>query len=209
MTNVIIVDDQNMSRQLFESIIKSSENYQLLFALDKPDFLDVYLSKYNVDLIIMDVVIQNGTDGLTAAAKIKEQYPGVKIVIVTSMPEVGYIKKAKEIGIDSFWYKEVQDAPILEVLDRTMAGERVYPDKTPETKIGNAMNYEFTDAEILVLRELTTGASNQEIAERLFISANTVRTHITHMLEKTGFDNRTELGIEARLSGMVIKNQDQ
>ena len=95
----------------------------------------------------------------------------------------------------------------LQVLDRTMAGESIYPNETPAIQIGNAMSVDFTDAEIRVLRELTTGASNQEIAERLFVSTNTVRTHVTHMLEKTGFENRTELAIEARLSGMVIGNR--
>lgn len=207
MTKVIIVDDQNMSRQLFESIINNSANYELVYALDKPDYLDVYLMKFKVDLIIMDVVIKNGLDGLTAAEEVKKKHPEIKIIVVTSMPEVGYIKRAKEIGVESFWYKEVQDEPFLQVLDRTMAGESIYPNETPAIQIGNAMSVDFTDAEIRVLRELTTGASNQEIAERLFVSTNTVRTHVTHMLEKTGFENRTELAIEARLSGMVIGNR--
>ena len=171
MRNVIIVDDQAMSRQLFESIIKSSKDYNLLYALDSADLLDVYLAKYAVDLIIMDVVMQTGIDGLTAAEKVKKDYPGVKVVIVTSMPEVGYIKRARQIGVDSFWYKEVQDAPLLEVLDRTMAGEHIYPDSTPRIQIGNIFSDELTEAELLVLRELTTGAANQEIAEKLFISA--------------------------------------
>ncbi|MBE6015361.1 MAG: response regulator transcription factor [Lachnospiraceae bacterium] len=204
MKNVIVIDDQVMSRQLFESIIKGAEGYNLLFALDSADLLDVYLTKYTVDLIIMDVVMQTGIDGLTASEKVKKINPDIKIIIVTSMPEVGYIKRAREIGVESFWYKEVQEAPLLEVIERTMKGESIYPGVIPKIQIGDIFSDDFTDAELLVLRELTTGASNQEIADKLFISVNTVRTHVTHMLEKTGFANRTELAIEARLSGIVI-----
>ena len=56
----------------------------------------------------------------------------------------------------------------------------------------------------MVLRELTRGLSNTEIADRLCISATTVRSHISNMLSKTGFSNRTELAIKARIEGLVI-----
>ena len=58
--------------------------------------------------------------------------------------------------------------------------------------------------EINVLRELTKGISNAEIGNELFISSATVKTHISNMLQKTGFSNRTELAIKARVSGMVV-----
>jgi two-component system vancomycin resistance associated response regulator VraR len=56
----------------------------------------------------------------------------------------------------------------------------------------------------MVLREVTRGSSNEEIAEALHLSVATVKTHINHMMQKTGFRNRTELAIEARVSGIVI-----
>lgn len=207
MYRVLIVDDQVISRQLFEHFIENSKKYQLLYALDNAELADVYLARYSVDLILMDVVMQQGVSGLDAAERIKRDYPHIKIIIVTSMPEVSYIQRAKEIGVDSFWYKEVQETPLMEVLDRTMAGEHIFPKETPVLQIGYTNSKEFTDAELLVLRELTTGAGNHEIAKHLNISVNTVRSHIQHMLAKTGFDNRTELAIEARLSGIVISER--
>jgi len=85
-----------------------------------------------------------------------------------------------------------------------MAGESVYPDTTPRLVLGNATSAELTDRELDVLRELLTGATNGEIGEKLGMSERTVKTHITHMLEKTGFKNRTVLAIRARMSGLVI-----
>lgn len=202
--NVIIVDDQNMSRQLFESFVNSSENYKLLYSLNTAKIADVYCLKYPVDLVIMDVVMNDGSNGLEAAARIKKQKPDIKIIIVTSMPEVSYIKRSKEIGVDSFWYKEVESAPLLEVMDRTMAGEHIYPEKTPRLQIGLASSEEFTEMELNVLREMTTGATNDEIAEHFYISVNTVKQHIAHLIQKTGCRNRTELAIEARICGLVI-----
>lgn len=201
---VMIVDDQNISRQLFEGFVKSSENYELAFSLDTARVADTYCARYGVDLVIMDVVMQDGSNGLDMAGIIKKSYPNVKVIVVTSMPEVSYIVKAKELGVDSFWYKEVTKDPLLSVMDRTMAGEHVFPDQTPAIRLGEIDSKDLTEAEIDVLRELTTGAGNQEIADKLCISVNTVRSHIQHMLDKTGFANRTELAIEARIRGIVI-----
>lgn len=202
--NVIIVDDQNMSRQLFETFVQNSSDYNLLYSLKSAGAADVYCLKYPVDLVIMDVVMNDGSNGLDAAARIKKQNPKIKVIVVTSMPEVSYLERARSIGVDSFWYKEVEGEPLLKVMDRTMAGEHVYPDTTPVLKIGIAKSVEFTDTEILVLREMTTGATNVEIAEKMNISVNTVKQHIMHMIQKTGCKNRTELAIEARVRGIVI-----
>lgn len=113
------------------------------------------------------------------------------------------ILKNWAIGVDSFWYKEIQDAPMLDVMDRTMAGEHVFPDAAPEIRLGCAMSSELTARELDVLRELTAGYSNQEIAQRLSMSVNTVRFHLSSMLSKTGFASRTELAIRAAQRGIV------
>ena len=85
-----------------------------------------------------------------------------------------------------------------------MNGESIYPDITPVIKLGNAVSTEFTEKEAEVLRELTDGASNREIAEKLGISERTVKMHITSMIQKTGFRSRLELAVKARTGGLVI-----
>ena len=201
---VMIVDDQFISRQLFEMYVKTSDKYEVTYSVESAAFADAYVLKNKIDLVLMDILMNDGSNGLDAAARIKKNSPETKIIAVTSMPEYSWMKRAREIGIESFWYKEASEATILDVMDRTMAGESVYPDGTPEVQLGHARSTEFTERELEVLRFMTTGVPNAVIAEKLGIAENTVKNHIRHMMEKTGCKNRTELAIQARVSGVVI-----
>lgn len=206
MINVMVVEDQSMPRKLFEIMIGESQKYHLLYAIENASMAEVFCMKQPIDLILMDVCTAYGESGLDAAASIKKKWPGIKIIIVTSMPECSFIERAKQAGVDSFWYKDFNDEPILEVMDRTMAGESVFPEKTPELHLGKASSYDLTDREIEVLRELTSGASDKVIADHLHLSIHTVKHYINTMLEKTGFASRTELAVTAREIGLVIRN---
>ena len=205
---VMVVDDQAISRHLFELYVNSSDRFELAFSITSAGMADVYLLKHKIDLILMDILMNDGSNGLDAAEKIKRQYPQVKIIAVTSMPEFSWMKRARKIGVDSFWYKEADEHTILEVMERTMDGENVYPDDSPVVKIGQADSSQFTQRELQVLQVVTTGASNSVVAERLGLSENTVKSHIRSMLEKTGCSNRTELAIKARVLGIAISSDE-
>ena len=204
---VLIVEDQDIPRELFEIYIKSSDSFEHLLSIANASAALSVCQNSRVDLILMDVMTELDHSGLAAAREIKKSFPEIKIIIVTSMPEYSWLARAREIGVDSFWYKDGQKDSLLDVMERTMAGERVYPDETPLIRIGNATNHEFTERELDILKELTTGDTNSEIADRLFISVATVKSHIQHLMEKTGFKTRTELVSEARGLGIVIKNK--
>lgn len=204
---VMIVDDQFISRQLFEMYVSSSDRYEIIYSIESAAFADAFVLKQSVDLVLMDILMNDGSNGLHAAARIKKNSPVTKIIAVTSMPEYSWMEKAKEIGIESFWYKEAAKETILEVMDRTMDGESVYPDSAPTVKVGLADSTEFTRRELEVLRLMTTGISNGAIAQKLSITENTVKNHIRHMMEKTGCESRTELAIAARVSGIVISTK--
>ena len=205
----MIVDDQFVSRELFRLILDKSPDYEVVYSVDTAMFADTYVLNGDLDLVIMDILMQDGSNGLDAAEKIKKLRPEIKIVAVTSMPEVSWMDRAKAIGIDSFWYKEASEASILEVIGRTLAGESIYPKQTPVIQLGLAKSTEFTPREIQVLRLLTTGAGNDEIASKLEISLNTVKTHVMHLMDKTGFTSRTQLAIQARITGFVIDESEQ
>ena len=205
--NVLIVEDQAMPRELFEIYINSSEKFNLLLSVANASAALSICKKNKVDLILMDVMTGLGASGLDAAESIKKEFPAIKVIIVTSMPEYSWLERARKIGVESFWYKDSQKDSILEVMERTMAGESIYPDETPLIHIGNTTNHEFTERELDILKELTTGDTNAEIGERLGVSVATVKSHIQHLMEKTGFKTRTELVSEARSLGIVIKKR--
>ena len=207
MYNVLIVEDQDMPRELFEIYIKASADFNHLLSISNASAALSVCKNSRVDLILMDVMTEFGNSGLDAAEEIKKEFPDIKIIIVTSMPEYSWLSHARKIGVDSFWYKDGQRDSIIEVMERTMAGESIYPDETPLIRIGNSTNHEFTERELDILKELTTGDTNSEIAKRLYISVPTVKSHIQHLMEKTGFKTRTELVSEARSLGIVIKNK--
>ena len=203
-TRVLIVDDQLMVRQLFELYLKSDERYELVESLSSAAQVEDFVRACPVDLILMDILMNDGSNGLDAAAAVKKLRPETRIVAVTSMVEASWLKRAAEIGIESFYYKEAAQESILDVLERTMRGESVYPDAAPRVAMGLAGSEEFTERELEVLRLMTTGMSNSRIAQRLGISEGTVKTFIHSMLEKTGYANRTELAIEARVRGVAV-----
>ena len=204
---VLIVEDQEMPRQLFEIFVKSDPRYSHVGTISNADLAIDFCRHGGVDLILMDVMTELGSNGLDAAEEIKKAYPNIKIIIVTSMPESSWLSRAKSIGVDSFWYKEAKKEPILEVMERTMAGERVYPDDTPLVQIGCTNNHDFSERELEVLRELITGDSNAEIGARLGVAASTVKYHVQNMLDKTGMHTRTELAAVARSLGIAIKHE--
>lgn len=205
---VLIVEDQNIPSELFKIYIESSEDFEHILSISNASLSLSVCESNEIDLILMDVMTDLGHNGLDAAEEIKKKYPKIKIIIITSMPEYSWLRRAKKIGVDSFWYKDGQRNSLLDIMKRTMNGEHIYPDETPVVRIGEATNHDFTERELDVLKELTTGDTNAEIAKRLFISVATVKSHIQHLMEKTGFKTRTELVSEARGLGIVIKDKN-
>ena len=155
MIHVLIVEDDPMARKLFEIILQESDRYIVTAAIESASLAEFYCMTSTVDLILMDVCTALRSSGLEAAAKIKKIYPKKKIIIVTSQPECDFVERARKSGVESFWYKDPSAEHLLDVMDRTMRGESVYPDKLPVLQIGLATSEEFTARELEVLRELT------------------------------------------------------
>ena len=201
---VLIVDDDPFARQLLGMFISQSENYEFTGTLVSAALAEASVSKRKVDLILMDVCTAMNANGIDAAEVIKKKYPDIKIIVITSQPEYSYITRARAVGVDSFWYKTVIQEEFLTLLDRTMAGERIFPDTTPTLNIGAALSVEFTESELKVLRLLVAGERDQDIADELGVSINTVRTHLRVMMDKTGIRSRTALAVRVRDAGFVI-----
>ncbi len=173
--NVMIVEDQPLQRELFKMYIQNSAQYQMVCTTDNA----------------------LGESGLDAAERIKRRYPDIKIVIITSMADYSYVERAKQIGVDSFWYKEAGENELIEVLNLTMAGGQVYPNHSLDVKLGDVSIDKLSKIEIEIIRCIVKGMNNDEIANELQYSYNTIKKYINVLMEKTGFNNRTELAVKA------------
>ena len=89
-------------------------------------------------------------------------------------------------------------------MDRTINGESVYPDSLPNPEFGDVNKVDLTPREQDVLRELTANRTNKEIADKLGISSETVKRHIENLLSKTGYKNRIDLAVNAKMTGLVV-----
>ena len=201
---IVIVDDLQFSRNFFVMCVAYNPRYELVREFCQAEMAVEWCALHDVDLVILDVMMAEGIDGLSAAERIKAAKPDVKIVLTTATAESKWIDRAREIGVESFWYKEYSDIKLQDVIARTLAGEHIYPSAPPDLPFGDTRKSALTQRELDVLREITAGYSNQDIADRLGVSINTVRTHITNMVNKTGFESRFDLALNAKALGVVV-----
>lgn len=167
MTKVLVIDDQRIAREYMENVVQNGTNYELVGSLSKADLAETVCRRSKVDLVLMDVCTHGAKDGIDAAAELRRLFPELKMIIVTSMVEESYIKRAREAGVDSFWYKEISPEDLLTVMDATMQGRQMWPGETPTVKLGITTSNDFTEIEIKVLRLVCEGLEYSEIAEKL------------------------------------------
>lgn len=197
MINVLIVDDSRIARKMMEYELEGMSGYNILTFIEDAQNAMPICMKCQVDLILMDVCTAGDSSGLVAADEIKKRFPQIKIIITTSMPEYTFIEKAKKAGCESFWYKDYGNVSLKDVIEKTMAGENVYPDKTPDVDIYGVPISKFTPAQLRVLRELAMGLSQEEVAKKLCLSRSVIKGHISHMCDKTNTSKTLQLVTEA------------
>ena len=203
-TKVVVADDQRFARMYVDMQIKTSPRYEIVASLPSADDAAEYLADHDADLCILDVVMERGRDGLSAAEKIKRERPAVRIILCTSMAETAWMDKARQIGVESFWYKEYSKLSLIEIMDRTMAGETVYADEVPESYLGDVAASALSERQKDILRYLIAGLTNKEIAEALFLSPNTVKSYVDEIMDLSGIHSRTELAVRASKLGLSV-----
>ena len=204
MTKVLIVDDSRVSREAFERTLSADPGYLVVAAIENAANAEIACMSNQIDLILMDVCTADDESGIRAAGQIKKNYPTTKIIVMTSMPEYSFIQKAQESGSDSFWYKEYGETSLLEICNRTVQGEHVWPDVLPVVMIGLARSDEFTERELEVIRELAQGSRYEDITDSLHISMNTVKYHVKNILLKTGFKTTLQLVAEVVEKRLIL-----
>ncbi len=192
---VMIVEDQPMIRSLLESYFPVEDGHQIVASIPGAKQAIGICRVTPVDLVLMDVQTQNRENGLTAVREIKTTYPKIKIIVVTSLIDGAVLENANSAGADSLWYKDSTENRLMEIVQRTMAGEHIFPDAPPPVQIGLAKSTEFTKTELKVLRYLLRGLSYPRIASEMGIEMSTVKFHVSNMLQKTGLKNKLQLAL--------------
>ncbi|MCR4690921.1 MAG: response regulator transcription factor [Lachnospiraceae bacterium] len=204
------MDDELISRGYMEMFIKSSKTYDVVAALPfAKDAISWCEQNAVPDLIVMDVMMADGIDGLTAAGQLKENYPDLKIIIATSMADADWIDKAREAGIDGFWFKTYSNISLLEVLDGVSNGEVVYPADPPAVSLGELPADKLTGQQREVLRYLAEGLTNREIADKMYLSPNTIKDYLDELMEKSGIHSRVAMVAQVARLGIAVSESDR
>lgn len=208
MKKVLIVEDQALARSYLISCVEKCADCEVACALTCAETAPQKCDESDISLVLMDICTERDSDGLAAAEKIKKRHPSIKVVMVTSMLEGRFLDRAKQIGADSFWYKDAPSEDLVSVIEGTLAGKAYWPDSTPHVQLGRALSCDLSDQELETLRLLCEGNSNAEIAEKLNIAESSVRTYINRMLTKTGYESRNRLIIAAVSKRLIVpRNQ--
>ena len=208
MIKVLLVDDHEMVRLGVSTYLSIQPDIEVVGeASDGQEGVEKALS-LRPDVILMDIVMDN-MDGITATKEILAQWPQAKILIVTSYIDDEKVFPAIQAGASGYLLKTSSAQEIAEAVRKTIVGERVIEEEVSE-KIQNqdyANQYflyeELTNREREVLDLIAQGKSNQEIAEILFITLKTVKTHVSNILAKLGVEDRTQAAIYAFKHGLV------
>lgn len=167
------------------------------------------------DVILMDIQMPNG-DGLQATRQIRETLPDVAVVILTASESDEHLYEAIRLGAAGYLLKDLDAAELFELLagvaDNEVVMTRAMASRFLKIMADNngrapSVSSDLTEREIEVLHLLAQGASNPQIAEELFITVNTVKSHISHILTKLQLENRTQAAAYAVQKGMTTPNQ--
>ena len=192
---LLVVDDDGLIRDSLKILLESEEGWKARTAPDGDEALRL-CHEERPDVILMDIRMPV-RDGVAATRLIKEAYPEIKIVMLTTFNDDGYIASAIEAGADGYLLKSTPADGIVERIRAVEKGAMVFDVGVSLTakKSGAAFFPELTERENEVMSLVAAGLSNGEIAAKLFLSQGTVRNTVSAILEKLGLRDRTQLAV--------------
>ena len=203
MINTLLVEDDIYMQKHFSGILGSDERFNIAGTFR--DAFDVEsCCGTDIDLVLMDALTLHKHSGLAAGKRIKERYPHIKIVIITSLIDPNVLSEAKRGAADSLWYKDHGTEELLDVIIRTMNGERIFPGSSPSVEMKNMLSGDISPIQIEILRHYIRGFTYREIADKFGLSVSGVRWNISDMIEKGGFNNKEELIATAIENKLVV-----
>ncbi|MGZ7445363.1 response regulator [Paenibacillus sp. TH7-28] len=214
---VLLADDQTMIRQGFGYVIGLQPDMKLIGEACNGEEAVKLALEYRPDVILMDVQMpfQNGIE---ATREIMGQLPAVKIVILTTFDDQEYVLQGIRAGAVGYLLKDADMEDMLAAIRSAFRGEAVYKTKLASGALLEAVSAAappaidrqkavlldtLTEREQEILQEMAYGLRNDQIAEKLFITEGTVKSHVHRILQKFGCEDRTQVVVMALRGGLV------
>jgi NarL family two-component system response regulator LiaR len=209
---VLIVDDHQVVRQGLRTFLELQPDFDVVGeAGDGATAVDL-VHQFKPDVVLMDLVMPQ-IDGISATRQVVSMGLPIKVIALTSFTDDDRVFPAIQAGACSYLLKDVSPDDLADAIRAAYKGEaRLHPDiarklmeKVSSTPNQQSTTEALTEREMEVTRMVARGSSNHHIAETLFISEKTVKTHISNILSKLHLEDRTQLAIYAIQNGLVDK----
>ncbi len=204
MIKIVIADDHQVVRKGLVFFFQTQEDIKVMYeAANGQEVID-YLRDHPVDVVLMDIQMPT-MDGIEATKQLREQYPDIKIVMLTSFSDYDTVIPAIQAGANGYQMKDIDPDQLANVIRRVYEGETMIDAKAATqlmTHVTGAGQQEeekriqdLTRREKDVLKEIMKGCSNKEIADHLFITEKTVKTHLSNIFSKLEVHDRTQAAL--------------
>ena len=213
MIKLLVVDDHALIRQGVENLLKTIPDFEIIGSVSSGEEAINFCDERLPDVILMDIMMK-GMTGIETAKWIKNKYPVLKVILLSSEVNEELIRKSMSSKVNGYILKD-EDKEILVEAVRTVLGGKPYFSKEitniifqsyfhEQTEpVSTSKNTKLTKREEEVLERLARGESNNAIAEELFISIKTVESHRANIMSKLNLKNMAELVLYAVRSGIV------
>ncbi|MEQ8905200.1 response regulator transcription factor [Ekhidna sp.] len=198
MRTLLLVDDHQIIRDGIRFYFEGDEEFAIKDEAENGLEALELLKDNEYDIILTDINMPK-MDGLEFMKSLKENYPDQKVLVLSMYNEAGYINKMIALGANGYVLKKSDKGELVSAIKKVLDGQDHYSDEVYKTIIGNiagrkpkerlTLEAELSDREKEVLVLIANEYTNQEIADKLFISIRTVETHKRNLLEKTGCKN--------------------
>jgi NarL family two-component system response regulator LiaR len=204
---VLIVDDHTMVRKGLVTFLRVFDDLDCAGEAANGEVALQHCARTPPDVVLMDMVMP-GMDGATTTRLIRQRYPEVQVIALTSYKDEALVLEALRAGAIAYLFKDVSADELAQTIRAAHAGRATYAPEATQALFHAAVQtpvpgVDLTKREREVLVLLVEGLNNTQIAARLYVSAATVKTHVGHILGKLGVSSRTEAAAVAVRSGLI------
>lgn len=199
---ILVVDDHPMLREGVMAVIEAEEDLKVVGeAADGGQAIEAF-RKVKPDVTLMDLQMP-GTGGIEAIETIRSEFPGARIIVLTTYAGDVQALRALRAGAMGYLLKSALRKDLIDTIRKIHAGRKHIPAEIAEQIAFHAADESLSDREVSILRLVSTGKANKEIARQLSISEETVKAHLKNIFAKLGVTDRTEAVIVAAKRGII------